>query len=435
MCPDYEAGGLAQLRRTSRGKAISEIQGLAARRAALKLLDAVLRRGQPLEGALNQATQGITKPEDKALAHAIGSEVLRRLPDLDALIDDATRNRLADDAKARAVLRIALVQALVLGTPAHAVVATALPLVEGGPRRLVHGVLGSLLRRGDMLPEPPNLLQEVEARWLAHWGDAMIVSARAALATPPPLDLTLKDADQTAVWVERLQGESLAPGHVRIARGRAVTGLPGYDEGAWWVQNIAASIPARLLGAGKGRAALDLCAAPGGKTMQLAAAGWDVIAIDSDRAKLVRLEDNLSRTGLSAKAIPADALKWAPDRAFSAILLDAPCSATGIFARHPDVLHRVRAKDIAALAELQSALIQRAADWLAPGGRLVYATCSLEPEEGEAQMAKAQAAGLSLMPLQSQDVVAGFMPSPQGWLRIAPQPGTDGFFVALFAKR
>jgi 16S rRNA (cytosine967-C5)-methyltransferase len=394
----------------------------------------VLRRGQPLEASLGFATRGVDNPADRALAHAIASETLRRLPDLDALIDSATRNRLADDAKARLVIRIALVQVLVLGTPEHAAVATALPLVEGGPRRLVHGVLGTLLRRKVRLPEVPTLPEAVAMRWQGDWGDAMLALAGEALATPPPLDLTLKDAAATDEWVAKLDGESLAPGHVRVPRGTAIPELPGFEDGAWWVQNIAASIPARLLGEGDGRTVLDLCAAPGGKTMQLAAAGWDVTAVDQDRAKLVRLSDNLKRTGLGAQVVQADILKWQPPAPVAAILLDAPCSATGIFARHPDVLHRVRPCDIAALAEIQAAMIARVAGWLEPGGTLVYATCSLERAEGEAQIATATAAGLMLKPIENESIVKGIAVDPGGWIRVLPANHADGFFIARFVR-
>jgi 16S rRNA (cytosine967-C5)-methyltransferase len=404
------------------------------RRAALKLLDGVLRRGQPLEASLSFATRGVDNPADRALAHAIASETLRHLPDLDALIDSATRNRLADDSKARLVIRIALIQVLVLGTPEHAAVATALPLVEGGPRRLVHGVLGTLLRRKVLLPELPTLPEAVAARWQGDWGDAMLDIAATALATPPPLDLTLKDAAATDEWAEKLGGESLAPGHVRVPRGTAIPELPGFNEGAWWVQNIAASIPARVLGGGGGRMALDLCAAPGGKTMQLAAVGWDVTAVDQDRAKLVRLSDNLTRTGLTAHVVQGDILKWQPAKPVSAILLDAPCSATGIFARHPDVLHRVRPRDITALAQLQAAMIGRVAGWLEPGGTLVYATCSLERAEGEAQIAAAQAAGLALKPIENQSLVKGIAGDAGGWIRVLPANHADGFFIAQFVR-
>jgi 16S rRNA (cytosine967-C5)-methyltransferase len=413
---------------------MSDVPGLPARRAALQLLDAVLRRGQPLESALRSATKGIERTEDRALAHAIASEVLRRIPDLDDLIDSATRQRLPDDSKARLVIRIALVQALILGTAEHAAVATALPLVDGGPRRLVHGVLGTLLRQKAKLRDVPMLLPQVEARWDAAWGPAMTAGAAQALAAQPPIDLSLKDPAQTTHWAEALGGTSLAPGHVRIDRDVAITELPGFDEGAWWVQNIAASLPARLLGAGDRRTVLDLCSAPGGKTMQLAAAGWTVNAVDREETRQTRVAENLARTRLEAKLVTADLLKWEPDAPADAIMLDAPCSATGIFARHPDVLHRVRSKDIAALADVQAKMLDRAAKWLAPGGTLIYATCSLEPEEGEAIADKADRLGLSLNPIKPQELVAGVQPHPKGWVRIYPQIGWDGFFIARFKR-
>lgn len=409
---------------------MDETTGLPARRAALQLLDAVLRRGQALENGLKSATKGLDRSEDRALAHAIASETLRRLPDLDDLIDSATRQRLPDDAKARMVLRIALVQALILKTPEHAAVSTALPLVDGGPRKLVHGVLGTLLRQKAQLRTVPMLLPKVEARWGAAWGSAMTGHAATALGTMPPLDLTLKDYARTAEWAERLEGESLAPGHVRIARDRPVTALPGFEEGAWWVQNIAASMPARLLGDEDGRTVIDLCAAPGGKTMQLAAQGWSVTAVDREEHRLERVQENLTRTGLAATLVTADALKWEPEAQADAVLIDAPCSATGIFARHPDVLHRVRAKDIEQLAATQAKMLERAAGWLKPGGVLVYATCSLEPEEGEQIVARFDA--LAPMPVRADELVAGFEASAAGHLRILPSVGTDGFFVARF---
>jgi 16S rRNA (cytosine967-C5)-methyltransferase len=410
----------------------AEVPGLRARRGALILLDAVMRRGQPLDLALHGATKGIENPADRALALAIASEVLRRVPDLDDLIDGATRQRLPDDSKARMVIRIALVQALILGTPEHAAVATALPLVEGGPRRLVHGVLGTLLRQKAKLRAIPQLLPKVEARWMADWGSAMVGNAAAALATPPPLDLTLRDPDTTDHWVETLGGESLAPGHVRVARDGNVTELPGFGEGAWWVQNLAASIPARLLGRGDGKSVLDLCAAPGGKTMQLAATGWAVTAVERDAKRLERVAENLKRTGLSATLVTADVMKWEPDAKVDAILIDAPCSATGIFARHPDVLHRVRPRDIVDLASIQSRMLMRAAAWLKPGGTLIYATCSLERDEGEA-IVTPPISGLRSFPVEPQQLVAGLSPDPKGWVRVLPTPGLDGFFIARFA--
>lgn len=412
-----------------------ETPGLPARRAALRLLDAVLRRGVPLEAGLDGAFRDVTRPDDRALAHALVAETLRRLADLDALIDSATRQRLADDAKARFVLRLALVQVLALGTPPHAAISTTLPLVDGGPRKLVHGVFGALMREGVRFDDPPTLPEAVSARWEAAWGADMVAAARAAIAAPPPLDLSFADPD-----ADFAEGVELAPGHRRLPAGSRVAELPGFAEGDWWVQDLAASLPARLLGPGADRAVLDLCAAPGGKTLQLASAGWRVTAVDQSGPRLERLQSNLARTGLSATVVEADVLGWAPPGPVDAILLDAPCSATGIFRRHPDVLHRVRDRDIALMAELQRALLARAATWLRPGGTLVFATCSLEPREGEAHLAAIDGFGLELAPVAADELPAGIAPAPGGYVRTLPTlladaGRLDGFFVARLRKR
>ncbi|WP_448662705.1 RsmB/NOP family class I SAM-dependent RNA methyltransferase [Sphingomonas sp. CJ20] len=413
----------------------SDAPGVPARRAALKLLDAVLRRGLALEQALDNAAQGLA-PNDRGLAHAIAAETLRRLPDLDALIDSATRQRLPDDAKARFALRIALVQALALGTPGHAAISTVLPLVDGGPRKLVHGVFGTLVRSGVTLPEPPALPDAVALRWHAAWGDQMIEDAERAIAVPPPIDLTLRDAGHAP----ELAGMSLLPGHLRLEDKAAIPTLEGYAEGDWWVQDLAASLPARLIGAGAG-AALDLCAAPGGKTLQLAAAGWDVTAVDVSESRLARLHENLERTGLNARVVAADLLTWQPQSPADAVLLDAPCSATGIFRRHPDVLHRVRPSLIAEMAALQAQLLARAAQWVKPGGVLVFSTCSLEPQEGEAQLATFLAAhpDFAIQPVRVEELPEGIVPRDDGSLRILPgmlldKGGVDGFFIARLRR-
>ena len=377
----------------------------------------MLRKGLPLEAALDAAARDLQRSDDRAFAYAIAAEALRRLPDLDALIDRATRQRLPDDAKARFALRIALVQTLALGTPPHAAIATALPLVEGGPRRLVHGVFGTVLREGWMLPEVPALPAAVAERWRRAWGDAAVAAAARLIAAPPPLDLTFAGIAAP----EGMKGISLMPGHLRLARGTAVAGLAGYGEGGWWVQDIAASIPARMLGAGAGRTALDLCAAPGGKTLQLAAAGWKVTAVDISEARLARLRDNLARTGLDAEIVAADVLAWRPPAPVDAILLDAPCSATGIFRRHPDVLHRVGPRAIRALAETQQAMLARAAAWLKPGGSLVYAVCSLEPEEGEAVVDAFLASRADYRKAEQRRLLPGCF---------EPEGGADGFYIA-----
>lgn len=409
-----------------------DIQGLAARRAALKLLDAVLRRGETLDQAAGAATAGLLTSSDGALARAIASEVLRWLVDLDQLIDSATRQNLADDAKARTVLRIMLAQWLRLDTPPHAVVATGLPLLTGGPRRLAHGVFGALVRQGVKLPDAPTLPPAVAARWGGRAG-----AIAAGLAEPPPLDLSLREPQATAEWAERLGGVSLALGHVRLPRGTAVTEIPGFEDGAWWVQDLAASLPARLLGSGDGHRVLDLCAAPGGKTLQLAAAGWQVTSLDASGKRLQRVRENLARTGLSAEVVVADALQWQPQGAFEAIVLDAPCTATGTARRHPDVLHRVGERQVAEMAELQARLLERACGWLEPGGRLVYAVCSLEREEGEE---RARRVTLAPDPIQPEELPDWLTASPEGWLRTDPgmlpkSGGLDGFFIARFVNK
>jgi 16S rRNA (cytosine967-C5)-methyltransferase len=407
--------------------------GVPARRAALRLLDAVLRRGETIEQAAPRILASLGADNDRALAHAIAAEALRHLPDLDALIDSATQRPLPDDAKARFALRIALAQALVLGTPAHAAIATVLPLVDGGPRKLVHGVFGTLSRRGVTLPNPPALPEGVTERWTAAWGHDVVEAARRLIATPPALDLVLKGEDGP-------EGIELMPGHRRLPRGTAVPDLPGFEDGAWWVQDIAASIPARLLGAGAGKV-VDACAAPGGKTMQLAAAEWNVTAIDVSESRLARLRSNLERTHLSAEIVAADAARWSPPSAVDAVLLDAPCSATGIYRRHPDVLHRVRPALIAEMAELQRHLLAHSAGWVRKGGRLVYATCSLEPEEGEEQAEAFLAANrdFTIDPVRADELPTGITPAEQGWVRVIPgmieaEGGCDGFFIARFVR-
>ena len=412
-------------------------QGVPARRAALQLLDGVTRRGQTLEAAGRNV--GNLKPADHALALAIVGETLRRMPDLDTLIDSATRQRLPHDSKARMVLRLALAQKIGLGTPEHALVATALPLVDGGPRRLVHGVLGTLLRRGVPQMDAPHLPAEVEQRWRSAWGEAVVEAARRQIARRPPLDLTFVDDAEAEAYAREQDGITLAAKHVRI-RSSSVADLPQFEVGRWWVQDLSASLPARLISQAP-REVLDLCAAPGGKTMQLAAAGNRVTAIDASQSRLARLRENLGRTHLEAMLVEADALSWTPERQFDAVLLDAPCSATGTFRRHPEVLYRARPKIIAETADLQRRLLLRASQWMKPGGQLVYSVCSLEPEEGERVLADFVAAnpGFTIDPPRPGELPAFATASPEGWVRILPgllddAGGLDGFFMARLVR-
>ena len=413
-----------------------KVEGVGARRAALQMLDAVLRRGRTLDAAA-QTVRGLSGA-DKALALAVAGEALRRLPDLDALIDSATRQRLPDDSKARMVLRLALAQKIGLGTPEHALVATALPLVDGGPRRLVHGVLGTLLRRGVSANEVPHLPADVEERWRAAWGEQVVEAARRQIARRPPLDLTFAEDAEAQAYASEHDGTSLAPNHVRL-QSSSVADLPGYETGRWWVQDLAASLPARLIPHGADDV-LDLCAAPGGKTMQLAAAGHRVTAVDSSESRLGRLAENLARTRLNAELIQADALSWAPERSFHAILLDAPCSATGTFRRHPEVLYRARPPIVAGNADLQARLLARASQWLNHGGSLVYSVCSLEPQEGEAVVEAFLSARRDFALGAPAELPEFARPTDGGWVRILPgtldaEGGVDGFFIARLVRR
>lgn len=398
----------------------------------------MLTLGRPLDAVLG-GTLGSLAPSDRGLAHAIALAVLRRLPDLDAAIDATTPRPLPPDARARAVLRVALAQVWTLGTPPHAVVATALALIEGSPRRLVHAVLARLLREAAVAPTPPRLPALWAERWMAAYGVAANEAIAVTLAKEPPLDLTLRDASETALWAERLGGVSLMSGHVRVVRAGDVTALPGFTEGAWWVQDLAASLPARLLGVAASEAVLDLCAAPGGKTLQLAAAGARVTALDLSAKRLRLVADNLSRTGLQADLVTADALAWSPPAPPDAILIDAPCSATGTARRHPDVLYLKAARDLGPVLSLQAELLARAIGWLAPGRRAVYCVCSLEPEEGEAQVARLLAAdpGIANDPILPHELPRGCAPGPEGWLRTLPgqiADGLDGFFMARLRR-
>lgn len=411
------------------------VPGLPARRAALKLLDAVLRRGETLEQAEKAAMQGVQGPADRALARAIAGETLRWLTDLDALIDSATKKRLPDDAKPRSVLRLMLAQALRLDTPPHAVVATGLDLLAGGPRRLAHGVFSTLTNGDARLPDKPTLSDAVLTRWE---GQAEAIAP--GLIDPPEVDLALKQASETRQRALDMGGVSLFPGHIRLPRGTPIDRLPSFQEGAWWVQDLAAQIPPRLLGAGDGKRALDLCAAPGGKTLALAAQGWSVTALDISEKRLGLLRENLKRTGLEAEIVKANALTYTPAKRFDAIVLDAPCTATGTCRRHPDVLHRVGPRQIGEMTEIQQSLIHRAVEWMEPGTVLVYAVCSLEQEEGEDQAGWiGETFDLKPQPIAPEELPEGIEPSPEGWLRTHPgmlgdAGGLDGFFVARWEK-
>ncbi len=411
--------------------------GTPVRRAALALLAAVMERRRPLEEALDALPSRLA-PRDRAAAHRIAAAVLRRAGSLDTVLEPFLRRE--PPAEVRAALRAGAAELLLLGTPAHAAVAATVAVVSKPFAGLVNAVLRKVAAEGpaaledldtERLDTPPWLW----SAWHAAYGPAVRAIARAH-REPAPLDLTLAPG---AVAPEG--AEILPTGSARLPAGTRVAELPGFAEGRFWVQDAAAALPARLLAARPGEKVADLCAAPGGKTAQLAAAGAQVVAVERDPRRLVRLKENLARLQLAAETVEADAAAWTPAVAgFDAVLLDAPCTATGIIRRHPDIPHLKRAADVPPMAETQARLLTHAATLLRPGGRLVLATCSLQPEEGEAHLDRAAALGLRLDPIRAEEVpgLAEAL-TPPGTLRTRPdlwaeRGGLDGFFAARFVK-
>ena len=304
--------------------------------------------------------------------------------------------------------------------------------------------MGALYRDQATLPETPSLPDKALKRWSKNWGEDTIEAASKALLSPPPLDLMLKDPtdhDDIMAQMQDYNPISFAKGHIRLGRGSAVEHLPGYDDGIWWVQDIAASLPARITGDGTGKTALDLCAAPGGKTMQLAAAGFDVSALDISKRRIDRLGQNLKRVDLSADIVCADISKWDNETLFDIVLLDAPCTASGTFRRHPDVLQRIDKDDIDRLSEKQNAFLSRAANWVKLGGILIYATCSLEREEGEDQISRflSDHDDFILAEIDEDNIPINDAVAAEGWIRTLPhmmidRGGVDGFFAAALKR-
>ncbi len=367
--------------------------GLPARRIAADILDGVLRRRRPLDEQLDDRTAhpdlATLADRDRALVRQLVTTVLRRLGTLRHLLGQMLARGLPAEApRVETALLVGAAQILWLEVPDHAAVDLSVRLVQADRRAtryagLVNAVLRRLARDGKRLGDAdrPTLdtPEWLMARWARHHGAQAAHAIAAANGREPALDLTVRHDPER--WAQVLGGRVLATGSVRALVHGPVAQLPGYAEGAWWVQDAAAALPARLIGEVGGRAVADLCAAPGGKTAQLAAAGAHVVAVDRSPARLERLRQNLARLALEAECVAADVTQWSAGP-FDAVLLDAPCSATGTIRRHPDIPWLKREADIAALAALQRRLIARAADLTRSGGTLIYCTCSLEPEEG-----------------------------------------------------
>jgi len=419
-----------------------DIRGLPARAAALDLLTTALSRRAGLDEGLSHPAMAALEPRDRAFARALVMATLRHLGPIDAALQ--ARLKKPPPERIVNVLRLGAAQLLVLKTPPHAAVGATVDLTaaqKGGQpfKGLVNAVLRGLDREPPPLDDPALLAPTwLAARWRAAYGAEEATAMAALIAQEPATDVTPKD--DAGDLVAGLEAEPLPGGSLRVGLKGEVSAWPGFDEGRWWVQDASAAIPARLLQIQPGETALDMCAAPGGKTLQLAAAGGKVAALDRSPGRIKRVSENLVRTGLTAEAVVADAAEWKDGRTFDAVLLDAPCSATGTFRRHPDVLWVASPADIPKLAAVQARLLDSAARRLKPGGRLVYCVCSLEPEEGEGQVAAflARTPAFALDPVaEGEGGAAAASLRPDGALRILPhhQPGgTDGFYVARLKR-
>lgn len=427
-------------------------QGPDARSLAAILFRSCIERRQSVEDVLDADRHvAALAPRDRALLATILLTTFRHLGEIDAIL-----GRLLDKPLPRKsgtapdILRLGIAQLVFLEMPAHAVIDLSVRAAKTGRNAqhfsgLVNAVLrkvsagGASLRAG-LDPARLNTPGWLWTRWAAHYGADVAHEIAEAHAGRPALDLSLKG--DAAPLADALAASRLPNGQLRLVTGHApVPELAGFAEGAWWVQDVAATIPAALLGDVRGLRVLDLCAAPGGKTMQLAAAGAMVTAVDVSPQRLTRLEANLARTGLRAELRLADLLTDDLSGPWDAVLLDAPCSATGTIRRHPELPHLKQEGQIAELAGLQRRMLARAAEWVAGGGRLVYCTCSLEPEEGEEQIRAFLAADARFDLL---DASLPWLPEavrPEGWIRTLPSmrigeaAGMDGFFAAVLRRR
>ena len=379
------------------------------RRAAYEVLEAVLGHKRPLDATLeNQDNLNVLNNRDRAFARTLIMTVLRRLGQIDALISSSLERRLPQKARGvRNILRLGIAQVLFLSTATHAAVNETVDMTARlgftAHKKLVNAILRKMSRDGLKLIEAQDIHYLNTPDWLwdawtAAYGKDVCRKIAEAHAEVAALDITVsKDPE---IWAERLEATILETGTLRRPAGGRVTDLSGFDEGAWWVQDAAAALPATLLGDVCGKTVIDLCAAPGGKSAQLAAMGANVIAVDRSKNRLKRLRSNLTRLNLEVKTVAADATSWKPDELADAVLLDAPCSSTGTLRRHPDVAWLKSPEEISKLADVQSRLAEAAMNMLKPGGILVYCTCSIQPEEGFQRYGELNQSGdLSRMPI------------------------------------
>jgi 16S rRNA (cytosine967-C5)-methyltransferase len=422
-----------------------------ARSVAIDLIGAVLRRKRPLDDAIEDNGEMSGLPaRDRAFARLLVATVLRRLGQIDALIAHCLNTPLPPRAAmVHDMLRLGIAQLLFLRTPPHAAVATTVDLAELRGFISHKGLVNAVLRR--LSQEGPGLVAQQDAArldtpdwlwrgWSQAYGEERTRGIALAHLKEAPLDLTVRSDPET--WRDQLEAILLPTATLRRTGGGAIMSLPGYSAGAWWVQDAAAAMPATLFGNIAGQHVIDLCAAPGGKTAQLAAAGARVTAIDRSPRRLDRLNANLARLSFTVESLVADAATWRPPEPARYVLLDAPCTATGAIRRHPDVPHLKTPDDVARLAAVQERLVAAAVEMLAPGGTLVFCTCSLEPQEGPQQVAKLMARGapVTRRPIAPQEIggLAECL-TPEGDLRTLPShlsefDGIDGFFATRLVR-
>jgi 16S rRNA (cytosine967-C5)-methyltransferase len=424
----------------------------SARQVALDLLGAVLRRKRPLDDAIeDNSVMSELSVRDRAFARLLVATVLRRLGQIDTMIAGCLNAPLAARAAVvHDILRLGIAQLLFLRTPPHAAVATSVDLAHVRGFLSHKGLVNAVLRRISV--EGPERVEHHDPgrlntpdwlwnSWSEAYGEELAHAIGVAHLKEAPLDLTLRSDGSD--WTEPLQGQLLPTGTFRRNSGGSVVALPGYAEGGWWIQDAAAAVPARMFGPVAGLEVVDMCAAPGGKTAQLADAGARVTAIDRSARRLDRLGANMKRLSLSVRAIAADALIWRPEHPVDGVLLDAPCTATGAIRRHPDVLHLKQPEDVSRLAAVQENLLRAAVEMLRPGGILVYCTCSLERQEGPRRIAALLQSNpdVERKPLDPADIsVPADWVSADGDLRTLPchfgeYDGVDGFYAARLVKR
>ena len=374
---------------------------LASRNAALDILSLVLDRNRPLDEAIEAALgRGEMDPRDRAFARLLATTTIRRLGQVDNALSRLIEAKLPLRPEALMnLLRLGAAQLMFLETPPHAAVATAVDLAQAVGLGRGKGMANAVLRRlsregatilGDQDTIRLNIPDWLRRRWVHAYGEEAVAAMAAQHLAEPPLDLTLRPGEDAAAWAQTLEATILPSGTLRRPVGGRIESLPGFAEGKWWVQDVAATLPVLLFGDTKGKIVFDLCAAPGGKTMQLVAGGATVTAVDRSAARLEIVRKNLERLGLTATLVTADALAWKPPSGSTTggaladlVLLDAPCTATGTTRRHPDIPLTKTPQDLIQLTRLQGELLERATRLVRPGGTLVYCTCSLEPEEGD----------------------------------------------------